>query len=424
MAVRSTSEYFKAGVFMLAGLAGAIGIAVALAGGADLFVKKARYTAYFSLTDGADGLKPQSLVKLGGQEVGKVDAIDFDGQLAPTAVRVSFVVFDNITLYKDVDLRLDKPIFGSSSTLNIVSVGTSGAGRADVSTKIHGQLAPGLLAQVGVDKKKVEELFNSLSEGVSKLKNVAAEIEKDYPNYRQRIEATLDSIKGASENITKVIDENRVAIKAAVDQFPAITSDIKATSADVRAAAEKINKAVDESLHKTRAILADAETFAGKLNTQYDEKLGAALDKMNRGLETFEKAGGSADKGINELRATLAELAPDLRHTAGNLRLSSDQLKLVLADVRRNPWKLLYQPGRKELQQDLLFMSARSYAEAVSDLRSATTAMEAIAAAGEKGNTAIKPEDYTRLKAQIDDAFKRYQAAERELLDRLSQEAK
>jgi len=424
MAARSTSEYLKAGVFLLAGLAGGIGIVVALAGGADLFIKKARYTAYFTLADGADGLKPQSLVKLGGQEVGKVDAIDFDGQLAPTAVRVSFVVFEKITLYKDVDVRLDKPLFGSSSTLNIVSVGTAAAGRADVDTKIQGQLAPGLLAQIGVDKKRVEELFKSLEDGMTKLRNVAGEIEKDYPNYRQRIENTLDSIKTTGDNVTKVIEENRASIKSALELFPSIAADAKATSNDVKAAAEKINIAIDENLPKIRTIIADAEAFSGKLNTQYDAKISQALDKFNKGLEEFEKAGGSADKGINEMRATLAELSPDLRHTAGNLRLSSDQLKLVLADVRRNPWKLLYQPGRKELQQDLLFMSARTYAEAVSELRSATTAMEAIAGAGERGNTAIKPEDYIRLKEQIDEAFKRYEGAERELLERLSREGK
>ena len=50
---------------------------------------------------------------------------------------------------------------------------------------------------------------------------------------------------------------------------------------------------------------------------------------------------------------------------------------LGLDEIRAQPWRLLKQPDKDDLMREPIYAAARSYADAVSDLRAASEALEA-----------------------------------------------
>ncbi|MEX0741350.1 MAG: hypothetical protein WD079_01040, partial [Phycisphaeraceae bacterium] len=69
---------------------------------------------------------------------------------------------------------------------------------------------------------------------------------------------------------------------------------------------------------------------------------------------------------------------PVLERTIANARIVSDQLKLTAVEVRRAPWRLLYEPTDEELNTDNVYDAARSFALAASTLNATADSLQAI----------------------------------------------
>ena len=130
-----------------------------------------------------------------------------------------------------------------------------------------------------------------------------------------------------------------------------------------------------------------------------------------------QQAAESARRAIERADALVAESSPALRRTVSSARLAADQLKFTLEEVRRAPWRLLYRPDTRELEFELLYDSARIYAQAVSDLRDASAALESASDASQASGRPISPQRAQELGARLDAAFAAYEQAERAFLD-------
>ncbi|HRJ49422.1 MAG TPA: hypothetical protein PKU91_02745, partial [Phycisphaerales bacterium] len=133
-------------------------------------------------------------------------------------------------------------------------------------------------------------------------------------------------------------------------------------------------------------------------------------EQARRTMESFESL-------ATRLDTIVATESSTVRRTMANARLASDQLKLAMMEIRAQPWRLLVQPDTKELQQQLLYDSARSYASALSDLRASATALETITASGVRPG--IDPAEVARLKRELDEALERYRVAESRLFEQI-----
>src|SRR5262249_21045894 len=142
----------------------------------------------------------------------------------------------------------------------------------------------------------------------------------------------------------------------------------------------------------------------------------AMLDRGKKGVDDFADVAERADRLIKEG-------VPQLKMTIANARLASEELKLALAEVRANPWKLLSKPtGRKDLENEALYDSARANSRAGSALRATATALAAGATAtnGAGGDAAAaEREQMAMLVADLDAAFRRYREAEKRFLEKL-----
>jgi hypothetical protein len=152
-----------------------------------------------------------------------------------------------------------------------------------------------------------------------------------------------------------------------------------------------------------------------------------SMDSVRRSLALAESMMESGRGAVAELRRLADAQSPGLARTLANFRLTSDQLKLTMMEVRAQPWRLLYQPTRKEEQTQLLYDATRQFALSMSDLRAAS---EALGSYVQPENGSLRLTDpmassadldkaLRELRARIDEATSRSRDAEAELLRQL-----
>lgn len=434
--MRNASNNLLAGVFVLVGVVGFVLIVLTLSGVSAWASSRTPYTVRFTLRDGATGLKQGSLVRVGGQQVGTVKSVAFVNNPdsgAPQFVDVVVGVNASIKLFNDAVVQLELPLLGSVSTINIPAAGTPAAGVLAPGATINGQLAPpAFLAQAGYGNEQRTQVQQMLAGGarlVDDSQKLVADLQREAaPLLRQAAEVATDA-RQATSDLRARINDWSPRIDRTLANAEQFTADLRTSRAQLdegitlaRDFIQDLRSLVGDNRPRIDAILKNADELVNRANTQLYAQVQATLDDGRAGLKVFAEAGQRAS-------SLIAEAAPELRLTFANARLSSDQLKLLMAEVRRNPWRLLYQPGRKELEQELLYEATRAYALAVSELRGVSAALEAASAAsaqlGAHSSTqpgAIDPAGPERLAALRDElqrSFARYRQAEQALFDRL-----
>ncbi len=412
-----------AGGFVLASIALAVGSVLLLSGVLDDLGPKATYRVTFLMTDGTAGLKQGSKVTLGGQPVGEVSSIRFAGAdpASPESVEVWIRVAKSVALYDNAWVYLERPLLGSMGTINIARTGgptpdgRGGGKRLMEGGTMAGRLAPpAFLAQAGYGpdeaeavtsliqtalqlveradrvlagvEAREEEVIGGLADAVRDARAVTAEVRTKMDEWSGSVDRTLANVEHASQRLAPVLDETREGLAEA-----------RGVVGQARDLIDANRPTFDRSMANVETITSNLADVGPKIDTMLDESANAARQ--------FADAGRQASD-------LMRQEAPSIRRTLANLRLAADQFKLVAIEVRRNPWRLLYTPSTKELESELLYDAARTYAEAVSDLRSASASLEAVAA----GAPAPDRESIEDLTSRLRDAFSRYEAAEQRFL--------
>lgn len=421
-----------AGAFLLSGVVLAIVISFVLSGVGDALTPTRDYRVIFSLADGASGLKPGSLVLLGGQPVGKVKAVEVIPE--PTegrevGVEVTISVQSRFKFLANAVFFLERPLLGSFSSVNVTSLGDPskpGATLLESNGKIRGQLAPpSFLAQAGFGPDQAAEvraIITDTRKAVARLSEIA---DKGAPN----IDAAITDVRSLTADLRSRLPEWSARIDAISKNLDSATAKLEPiftnTAGGVdqaREAIAKVDTILAESRPKLASILDSADSAVRKLDTQMVDQVNGALADARRTLDTLTSAASTA-------AGMIREQAPNIRRALANARLVTDQMKLAAVEIRSQPWRVFYTPSEKENETSVLYDSARSYAQAVSDLRAASESLEATlgslsAGTGSSSVAQITDrESIERLNGQLKQAFEKYRDAERALLDRLIKNA-
>lgn len=370
MAKRSSRNNILAGGLVLGSLLLAIATIIMIGDGLDN-VSRREYVVHFSLADGVAGLKQGSEVRLGGRRVGAVKSVDFvrdKDQISTIAVSIG--IDRRITLRDGAVAVLKTPILGANGLINFETAGT---GEPIVGTPVPGRRATlDFLEQAGVgpeERTRIQSMIRNAESAAVRINEMSGKMSTMVEDFSgDPYQRFKDVLKLAEQYLT----ENRENVREAI--------------ASARSTFEGTDKAVawlnQEIEARGQVMLDDAQ---------------AALHRARLALEDVQKV--------------LGENRPDIRTAMANFRLASDQLRATLLEVRRSPWRLLYRPDMRELEFELLYDSARSYADAVSNLRGATEALEATVASG---GDRINPDRQTiaELVQQLDRARQRYTEAE------------
>ncbi|MFT3686747.1 MAG: hypothetical protein QM783_17805 [Phycisphaerales bacterium] len=387
----------------------------------------------FKLSDGASGLKNGSSVRVGGQEAGKVRSVEYfpkggggaggkEGGAAPEFVDVHVAIRRDVMLYKDASVLLELPLLGNVSSINIPSVGTAQAGTLAEGSTIAGRIAPpAFLQQAGFGDEQRKLVQDTLADA----RQVAADLREITGAVSGKAGTTMENINAAAADVRQLAADARARVNEWSPRIESSLKNIETVSAHLDSSRQLLDtgleKAKDfissmqDTLNANRAridnTVKNVDELTQKANTELYQRVLAALDDAQRGVKSFSTATEAAGNIITEL-------SPELRLTAANARLASDQLKLMLTEVRRNPWRLLYQPGGKELERELVYDAARNYAQAVSDLRGASASLESVAAAMNKSSMSDADKArLTEVQNGVTDSFAKYKLAEQKFLD-------
>lgn len=406
-----------AGLFLIGSLLLAVVMSFMLSGLTERLGAAHRYHVWFPVSVGAPGIKPGSPVHLGGQPVGRVDAVErrMDGPEGGRIILKVSIAHD-LVLYPDAKAYLEQPLLGTLSTINIRSLGTSAAGPAlTPGAEILGGMAPpAFLESAGFGTEQQEKVQNIIDLAEQFMERLHASMEETDARLQpileraERISADVESVvarvSGSLDGWIEQIDGTLASIQAGSDRIDPFFAEAETAMADARALLASAQGVVDDGRPKVDTILTNVETTTRRVNDE-------TLPLVNRTIEDYRAPAADATAVLADIQALIAQEMPNIRRAIANLRLTSDQLKLTIAEVRAAPWRLLERPTTRELQAQLFYDATRAYAEAVSDLRAASEALTAARASG-----LPRPDDLQGLLDHLQQAFEAYEEAEARML--------
>lgn len=427
--MRQTSNNLVAGLFVISGIVGFVLIVLTLSGVRAWGGSRVPYTIRFDLREGASGLKSGSTVRVGGQNAGTVTNVQYlvdDKSGAPIGVDVVVAIDPEIVFYKDAVVQLELPLLGTVSTMNFPFNGTAAAGKVEPGGVIEGMVAPPpFMSQLGFGDEQRTQMQQILASGAKVISKGEALVDQvssqTTPLLKDVADAAAD-VKAITADTRKRLDTWAPKIDSALSNVDKLTLDAQASRKLVDDGLNKAKEFIDslqamlrDNRPRIDNVVKNADELVAKANGQLVDQVQALLEDGRKGLREFSEAG----QRVNSL---VAEASPEVRLIAANARLSSDQLKLLMTEVRRNPWRLLYTPGKKEVEQELLFDASRNYASAVSDLRGVSASLEAAAAAS--ANDPAAQQRLNELRSQVSGSYEKYKQAEDAFLKMLTSESK
>lgn len=411
-----------AGLLVVVAIVGAIAAVVMVAGLRDV-LGTTRYTVVFGTEEGVSGLSQGAAVQVGGVRVGVVSGVqlvagDAGGE---SAVHVEVRVDSGLPIREGAVAELSLPLLGTQGTINFDALGEGDrlAARSEIAGTIAG---PGFLEQAGYgeqEKQSVRDIIANIDRvtgrlaetmegglvgdaeaGVRSFREVADAARTKWPEWSGKADEIVGNIADASERAPDLAE----SVDARLEEIRALLGDARGYLRNHRAA-------VDETVENVRSASGRADAFLERLNAEL-------ADSAARLLADGEAAMADARAALEQTRAVVVEQRPTVERVLTNLSLGSDQLRATLAEVRRSPWRLVYRPDTRELENELLYDAARLYAGAVSELSRTASSLEAVA--GARGLS--EPEQTARvaeLAEQLERALTDYRDAEQTLVDRV-----
>lgn len=412
-----------AGLLLIVAIIGVVAGIVMLSGFQEVLGTKS-YIIRFDLTDNIGGLQSGASVRLGGRQVGVVNRVDFTRDSPngpPTGTHVVISVDNELQIREGALPYLELPLFGAQGVINFISLGD--AATLPPGSIIPGEIAPpSFLAQAGWgddEKANLSKLLANASESSEKINNtitdlragiltdvqsVTTDVREKWPSWSDRVDSVT---KNADETFARGA-EFAESIDQRLQQF--------------RNALETAQGYLDENRENVRTGIENFRSITEKGN-QITERINDEVVDLAKGF--LEDGRAAMERGrivVEDVSQLIREQRPAIRRSLANFRLASDQLRDTLLEVRRAPWRLLYRPDTRELEFELLYDSARSYAGAVSDLRAATESLESVMQSN-RDRQAFSEADINEHIQAIESAFKRYEEAEERFLNKLLQQA-
>lgn len=420
---RGSRNNVLAGMLLLSALVASV-VVLSLLGGFLERLNKEHRTIRFELHDGVTGLKSGSEVRIGGLKVGMVAAV----RPVPRPAGEDGPPKDLPPLLMEVDVRIDKDLAGSirtdatalletallggGSVINFVDLGKKSASTRE--TILMGKLAPpGFLAAAGYGDEQANQLkgiLRNTDEGVKMFKNELA-------TFGTRREKWYDDFDGITTSGRTLFEQDIPRIR---DDISRGVDDAKAFLARARELIENNSEKVNQFIESARSAGNDFDVFGDKANEVADwvraTVMPAATELLTTGRDKVFRA-------LDTANCVLSENAPVVRNALAKFKLSGDQLAATLAEVRRSPWRLIYRPDTRDLEFELLYDSARMYAQAVSELQSSAEALKGLSDSPSSATDAGR-RSAAELLDKLRSDFEKYQEAEGEFMNQLKRRVK
>lgn len=427
MARKKAVNNVLAGTFLVGSVVLAVFISFMLS---DIeFARTTRYEFRFPLKQGAPGIEPGSPVTLGGQKIGMVTSVDFLYHEGPSEAAIGVRVFARLrtrdVIYENALVYIERPILGALSGINIASAGTPDAAphqgatpRLEADEWIHGRTASALMTQAGLPPEGFAGLFAKTEELTDKITKMVDQIG---PHVKPGMEKVNETI----ENVREMTAATRADLPKWRSQIDSILTNSEETTAKFGPLVDKTDLLLGDIQASAKTVTDLIDTNAPKVNQIVDDVAATTKHVREKSLADLDEAFAKAKTSINSFGEAIVNLdtiarqeTPNIRRMLANGRLASDQLKLLMTELRAQPWRILIRPSSKEIEQQLVYDAARAYADAVSDLRAATETLDALANSGSLPDE-TRDQTLQALVGELRGAFEQYKKANSQLLDRM-----
>jgi ABC-type transporter Mla subunit MlaD len=410
-----------AGIFVVLALAAIFVMLILISDFGSMFRSMRRYTVTFTVCQSVEGLSGGAPVKLGGYKIGNVIHVRpqraaesrpkddppeasaaAEGQSAcprPWRMVVTFQIPEEYELATDARVELVRPLLGTDAVLNITDVGAER--KATEADQIVGRIASAPFLSDAVEQlgfgdderlavQKIVALVHSLAESlaaggqsIEDLLRDGGEVYQLVTNARKASEQLgpiLDNVEQASVSVRSMLGAQGVVQRIAgrVDKAAEIAVAILEENRD------DIKKTMTHIAKATEGARATQEKIARALDPML-QKVDTGLTNANQALANFRDLAAQANQMIARNRVPIDAMVDDMRATAGNLVATT-------AEVRANPWRLLYQPTEKDKQRAELHDAARSFAVGAGEVNNAVRKLAAVTASSGGRPLAESPE--------------------------------
>ncbi|MEM7229725.1 MAG: MlaD family protein [Planctomycetota bacterium] len=421
----------RAGIFVLLSIAIGLAILFALTDAWSAFTQKTNtYVVTYQVEDGVSSLSRGSQVRVGGLDMGKVTSVDvIDADTTSPRIDVHFDLPEDIALRDDARIEIGASFIGAEAWLDITSLGSDGATMVDDGGRLVGTPDPGLLAGVlGGDGGGLLATASDLVDRVSTdyddiirptledVRGITGDArENRWPEWADAVGRVLATIESTATNADGTVadarafvrewqaysDEVRPKVTTAVDNVVAATDEVKIAAEDVDAIAQNFT---------------EASVDVKELVAEFKERGAPILDTAERVLGNADEALISVESLVDEVQRDYPAWATDFSEVMGNAALASQQVKLAGIEIRRSPWKILYRPTASELDHELLYEAARSFALGVTDLKTTTRTTERLLTE-HAGLLQDDPAAMQRVRDNLLNSLGRYEQAQTQLFD-------
>ena len=377
-------DAFRAGVFMLLSIMLILVLIVAIKGFARVFEPVQVRSADFSLRDDLGGLQVGDNLRVAGFTVGEIQSIHLITNVKKPFVRVTFSMPKKYTLRTGARVVIGGTITGTS-WLNFESLGSgkplppdyiltgrpSGISHALATVA---SLAPQIKAMVmqvrtttvplmNADLTKLGTTANSIRTAATDAAGVLQSVHGEIKPVVAKYDAAADKTAYAMDQAGKLLHSGR---KGAVMNINAVTADIKKAIPALLAKAQSDLNQVHATFTNSTALTAQAKSLLAKNQ-----------DRIN---------------GI--IRA---------------LHGASVNLKTFAVEIRHSPWRLLYKPSKKDINNIEIYDAVREFDQAAQRLQHAADVLKASAV---NPQTPAQQAQLHRIMRQLNTTFSRFQQVE------------
>ena len=453
MATRTLDD-FKLGLTVLVMLTLFFGTLFFIAGGASWGQTTDTVTVEFTHDMALPTLSPGGDVRCGGQKVGTIAGVEFveksvgaqtdaARQTPQLIVAVTAEIDRSVGLRRDCRITAEGPTLGGTGWLIIRDRGTD-AKPVDAATPVAGlppagfaavtnalsemgeslssELDPanptGMLAMIKgqLDAERAQSLIGKLHRSLNDVNFVTATLHNQL-DAGQR-DALLAKLLSAMDDLTTITQGIRRQLDTGVDE--AIVSKLHRSLDTLNGAMGDVAGILDENRQPIRETVAHLRATAETLDKRVVGALAAQLDihnhaslmaKIHQDADLVGQALTEIKMLATEANATMTLNRPSFDRMLLNLKETSEHLKAASKDLRRNPWRLLYQPSDKETREINVFDAARAYAEAAAQLDDASARLEALVTAPGRVVSPSDP-DIQAIRQQLTETFEKFSQTE------------
>ena len=422
-------------------------------GGAAIWGPKTQTVrVHFSHDMSLPTLKTGGEVRCGGQRVGSIELVEMRDLPADQVtdeskrdakndkgVHLAIVVTAQIDravgLREDCQITAEGPTLGGSGWLIIRNRGTAGEPLGP-DTPVIGLRPSGLaavtetLTQLGdtlaeeLNAQNAESLLGKIHRSLSDVNVMTFAVKEQLDASDQK--ALLAKLHRSVGDVNAITGELRHQMDPKADRV---------ALGKIHAALDAVNAGLDEAvamLKENREPVRDTVAHIQGTAQTLDERIATAIAEqldVHRHASLLAKVHEDVDrigeslKDVNAITADVRQLLavnkPAVERTLVNFKETSGHLKAAAKDLRRNPWRLLYQPSDKETREMSVFDAARAFADAATRLDDASARLQARI---EDYPTTTRPADDAELRALQDElkaTFERFSQAEAALWNML-----